>query len=289
MNGPATSHWQPTTFLRFEEAYDTSTGTARIVTDAGPAYVKAMGNPEGPRPLACELVGTQLARWLGLPTLDFALMRIDADVDEIPFFGGGMAASGPAFVTRAVQAHPWSGSEADLDGLDNPEAVSWLVVFDTWTRNCDRYAPHLTRPRVNTDNVLLEKVGDKESGGLRFVAIDHGCCFTCGRELTPRLAHITPVQDPALYGLFPACAARVREDDVKAAIDRLRELEEDAVAAMIEKVPGEWEVDQGTRVAWRELVCRRAAFVADTILDRIAKVCWPGQLFDTGPKRRTNG
>lgn len=122
--------WTPTTFLRFEEPLDTSMGTARIVTDAGPAYIKALGNRQGPHPLACELVATQLARWFGLPTFDFDLIRIDAAVDEIPFLQGGQAASGTAFVTRAVAGHAWGGSPEELEHLINPEALSRLVVFD---------------------------------------------------------------------------------------------------------------------------------------------------------------
>ena len=43
--------WTPTTFVRFERAFDTSTCTARIVTDAGPAYIKTMGNRQGPHAL----------------------------------------------------------------------------------------------------------------------------------------------------------------------------------------------------------------------------------------------
>ncbi len=77
--------WQPTTFLRFLRGMDTSMGTARIETDAGPAYVKALGNRQGPHPLACEWVATELARWFGLPTFETAIMRIDATTDEIPF------------------------------------------------------------------------------------------------------------------------------------------------------------------------------------------------------------
>src|SRR5438874_1714036 len=121
---PQPEEWKPTTFLRFEEALDTSMGTARIVTDAGPGYVKALGNRQGPHPLACELVATQLARWFGLPTFDFGLMQVDATVDEIPFLRGGRAASGTAFVTRAASGHPWGGSADELDCLVNPEAVS---------------------------------------------------------------------------------------------------------------------------------------------------------------------
>lgn len=119
--------WNPTTFLRFEEAYDTSMGTARIVTDAGPAYIKPLGNRQGPHPLACEWVATHLARWFGPPTFEIALIQIDADVDEIPFHRGGYAASGTAFVARAFVGHSWGGSGEELDKLVNPEAVSDLV------------------------------------------------------------------------------------------------------------------------------------------------------------------
>lgn len=75
---PTPKRWPPTTFLRHEDELDTSMGTARIVTDAGPAYIKAMGNRQGPHPLACEWVATHLAKWFGLTTFDFAIMEIDA-------------------------------------------------------------------------------------------------------------------------------------------------------------------------------------------------------------------
>ena len=141
--------WRPTTFLRFEEALDTSMGTARIVTDAGRAYVKPMGNRQGPHQLACEWVATQMADWFGLPTFEYALLPVDAEVDEIPFFRGGVAASGPAFVTKAAAGHPWGGAEEELRDLVNPGDVGRLVVFDTWVSNCDRHPPDLTVRRPN--------------------------------------------------------------------------------------------------------------------------------------------
>jgi hypothetical protein len=64
--------WQPTRFVRFEEAFDTSVGTSIVVTDAGKAYLKALGNRQGPHALVCEWVGTRLADWFGLATFDYA-------------------------------------------------------------------------------------------------------------------------------------------------------------------------------------------------------------------------
>ena len=57
--------------------------TAIVQTDAGRAYLKGLGNPEGPHALICEWVGTKLARQFGLHTLEFALMLIGS-TDEIP-------------------------------------------------------------------------------------------------------------------------------------------------------------------------------------------------------------
>ncbi len=275
------SIWAPTAFLRFEGGYDTSMGTARIVTDAGPAYIKAMGNRQGPHCLACEWVGTQLARWLGLPTFDFALMPIDAKEDEIPFARGGRADSGPAFVAKATPGHVWDGSEDGLKGLVNPPDIPRLVVFDTWTRNCDRHPPDLRTRRPNYDNVFLADVGEKGKGQSRLLAIDHTHCFTCGRDLTPNIANVDLVRDPRLYGLFPAFVSRVHQEEVESAVDRLRQLKEDTVVEIIQTVPAEWEVDRPTRAAWKASICDRAAFVAASIVTIIAKECWPGRLFDT--------
>jgi hypothetical protein len=205
--------WAPTTFLRFEKHLDTSMGTARIVTDAGPCYIKALGNRQGPHPLACELLGTQLARWFGLPTFDFGLIQIDAAVDEIPFLRGGWATSGSAFVTRAASGHVWGGSSEELDHLINPEAISRLVVYDTWTLNCDRHPADLAARKPNYDNVFLEDIRDSQPTQSRLIAVDHTHCFTCGRDLDANTAQIGRVKDERLYGLFPAFVSRIRRED----------------------------------------------------------------------------
>jgi hypothetical protein len=267
--------WRPTTFLRFEQALDTSMGTARIVTDAGPAYIKALGNRQGPHPLACEWVGTNLARWFGLPTFEFALLRIDASVDEIPFLRGGTAASGPAFVTLAASGHTWGGSAEELASLVNPEAVAHLVVFDTWTRNCDRYPADLTTRKPNYDNVFLEDVADAQDGSSRLVAMDHTHCFTCGRDLDETVAHIEKVKDERLYGLFPAFAGLVQRKDVEAGLGRLRQLEEQTVAEFVESIPAEWQVSAVARQALLEMIYRRAGFVAESMLAALETACWP--------------
>jgi len=270
-------------FVRFEEALDTSMGTARIVTDAGPAYIKALGNRQGPHPLACELVATRLAAWFGLPTFDLAIIEIDAEVDEIPFQRGGQAASGPAFVTRAAMGHPWGGSEGELSKLVNTADVGRLVVFDTWVSNCDRhnrYHPDLRVRRLNYDNVFLEDLVGDQAGKIRLMAMDHTHCFTCGRDLNGKISNIAKVKDDGLYGLFPGFVSLVRQSDVETAIDQLGQVNVEAVRPMIEDIPDEWEVDKKAKKSLLELVVQRAEFVAATVLKTISKECWPDRLFD---------
>jgi hypothetical protein len=42
----------------------------------GTAYVKVLGNKEGPHMLASEWVGTSLAQWFGLRVPDFAIIQL---------------------------------------------------------------------------------------------------------------------------------------------------------------------------------------------------------------------
>jgi hypothetical protein len=68
--------WRPTQFLRFERSIRTSTRACVIMTDAGEAFIKGLGNPVGPHALACEWIGTELAAWFGLRTFHAALMVV---------------------------------------------------------------------------------------------------------------------------------------------------------------------------------------------------------------------
>ncbi len=270
----ATTPWLPTTFRRWERAYDTSVGTARIVTDAGPAYIKPLGNREGPHVLACELVGTQLARWFGLRTLEFSLMDVDAEVDEI-FLGTDkrLATSGPAFVTRATEGHPWGGGRNELENLENPEDIPKLVVFDTWTLNCDRYQPSLDRPRMNRDNVFLSREG-VEDDRYRLIAIDHTHCFTCGRQLTLRIADIDQIHCEEVFGIFPEFMSFISRREVERSASRLRLIEADMVNEIVEGIPPEWDVRSEARRALTALICQRAAYIADGICEKL-KPCFP--------------
>lgn len=280
-NGPV---WQPTRFVRFERSLKTSMRTAQIVTDAGKAYCKAMGNPEGPHALACEWVGTHLARWLGLPTFDCAILTLD-ELDEIPFAGGGQAQPGAAFVTRAERGHTWGGTDQELQVIDNPEDIARLVVFDTWTLNCDRYPPNLATRQPNYDNVFLSEEG-ASPGRFRLVAMDHTHCFTCGSELNERVASIDRTKDEQVYGLFPGfvTAVQTHRVAVEGAAEQIRTFTESVGHEIVSTIPVDWQVSEPAQAALIDLLRQRAAFVADNIITLLGPTCWPqGELdFDSG-------
>jgi hypothetical protein len=139
MARPATP-WQPSTILTAIEAFKTGSRVLRVETDQGEGFLKAMGEDIDPNVLACELVGTLLAHRLKLRTLTFTVIDVPGDMD-LRFKDGKPVTAGPGFITRAEEGDTWGGSEGELDELDNPEDIGRLIVFDTWTMNCDRYRP----------------------------------------------------------------------------------------------------------------------------------------------------
>jgi hypothetical protein len=265
MNGDG---WHPTTVRRFIESYPTSTNVVRVDTDAGEGFLKALGNPEGPHVLACELVGTLLARWLGLPTLEHAIIWITGD-DEIPLPSGRLAAPGPAFITKAEEGFPWGGDVATIRNTRRPRDVARLVALDTWIRNCDRYRPEPNR-RVNRDNVFLAKRIEPERG-LVLMAIDHTHAFTCGGELTRRIGGLDSVRDTTVFGCFPEFVSLLEQTEMQACAARLGEMRLQVAEEFVARVPGEWRVEQSVRTAWAGFIADRATFLAANITSWL----WP--------------
>jgi hypothetical protein len=269
--------WQPKTIRRFIRGFPSSARTALVETDIGPAYIKAMGGPEGPHTLASEWVATQLAAWFGLSTFDFAIIDV-AETNEIWFVDKrgsriGKAESGPAFITRAEAGDSWSGDERQLKMLANPGDIPRLVVFDTWVLNCDRFSHPLgdfaSRPRVNRNNVYLSE--EAPDGKLRLKAMDHTHCFTCGREWTKSLNQIDIIKDQRLFGLFPEFRTLIGDDriSIQKSAERLRKIDRNLVRGIAQTIPLKWDVSEPVLGALIDFVVDRASFVADTIESKI--------------------
>lgn len=262
--------WNPRTIKRFIKALPTSACTVLVETDAGKGYLKALGNNEGPYILACEWVATQLAARFGLSTFEVAMIDV-TDIDEIPFHNGNKAQVGRAFIARAESGEPWSGDEKQLDRLFNPQDISRLVVFDTWTLNCDRHSWQGEgtdrRARINRNNVFLSE--EAPEGQFLLKAMDHTHCFTCGKEPSRKLRDLDRIRDPRVFGLFPEFRRFLDRLQVKQAALDLRRIDRTEAVRMTEGIPKEWEVKSDALDALRDLIVGRAAFVADTIENQI--------------------
>jgi hypothetical protein len=260
--------WTPVTIDLFVEARPSSSSVVIVETDRGRGYLKALNEHESPHFLACEWVGTKLARWIGLPTLDFHLIEV-AEWNEIPLAAGrGQARTGPAYITREERGKVWGGTRGELDQLANPEDLNRLVVFDTWTLNCDRHSSVSVRRGPNRDNVFFSEEG-APAGKFTLKAIDHTHCFTCGRDLTARIADIGKVQSGHLYGLFPECRDFIDEAGIRDSAGRLRGVAPAAVREIVDSIPPAWDVAGPSRDALVDLICRRARYVADHIEEMI--------------------
>jgi hypothetical protein len=103
--------------------------TVEIQTDLGPGFLKAMGNRQGEHALACELIGSSLAEWIGLPTLDFTLFQVDADQvlwldadEQVPISPRRRAKPGPAFLSRGIHAATWDSLPASESSRQRQKA-----------------------------------------------------------------------------------------------------------------------------------------------------------------------
>ncbi len=259
--------WPPTTFVDFIRGFDTSVGTAEILTDAGPAFIKALGNRGGPHHLASEWVGSNLARWFGLPTFDFAILHL-REGDYLPYVRGGQAVPGPAFVTRSEKGATWKGDPKTLKKLTNPRQVAWLVVFDTWVLNWDRHPPDESR-RPNYDNVFLSQEGVPRRRYL-LKAMDHTHCFGCrAGELTKRIDRLDPIRDDRVFGLFPDFKRYVHPEAIEAACRRLGTVTRAVVEPIVAAIPREWEVDAEIRQKLIEQVVQRASYLTERLGEQL--------------------
>ena len=254
--------WRPTTFLRYIETVDSSSRTAIIETDEGRAYLKAINNPQGVHVLACDWLGTKLARRFGLPTFDVSILQITDD-DEIPL-DGGLSQIGPAFVARSENGIPLGGEKA-FAKVTNLDDLAKIIVFDTWTKNCDRHGPGLGiagEARENLDNLFLSEE-NAPKGKFILKPIDFGHIITCGRELTPSIAKIDSIREERVYGFFPFFKSHVSRDAIIQESERLRTINNDLWQDLIADLPADWNVSNETKAAIDRFLIGRARFLAD--------------------------
>jgi hypothetical protein len=254
------NQWAPTRIRWVDRVLETSTGTARVETDRGAAYVKMIGNPEGSQALFCDWVGTRAAAWLELPTFEVAVVDV-TEAGIVTYANGTVSQAGPAFAARAESGSTWGGTEEELDAVENPDVLSGLVVLDTWLLNCDRFRPEAGRIRRNTRNVFLTE-RDAGRGKLRVIAMDHTHCFTCGSSLTTAIRSIDRVQDARIYGHFPEFQPHLTHEAIRRLCARLGSLTKAVAGTFVAGAPPAWDIQDDVRAALVDFIADRAVFLA---------------------------
>jgi len=256
--------WCPTYFMRSEAVNDgCSTKVAIIQTDAGRAYLKALGNPMGPHALAREWIGTSVARWFGLTTFDFAIIQLDSGLD-VALGAGHKAEPGSAFVTRAEPGGPWSGLAETLADLVNPEDITRLAIMDTWVLNPDRFPPPQLNRGPNPDNVFLSVEG-LSGKACRVVAMDFSDCLNIGGELNARIADIKHWQNDHLYGMFPNFARFFSRQAYEDCLSKLARVTKADMAEIVNRIPPDWDVPEEVRNRIADFLVARAHYLVEQL------------------------
>ena len=143
---------------------------AVVETGAGPYVVKFRGAGQGARALVAELVAGGIARALGLPMPDLAVVELpdgfgraepDPEIQDI-LRGSSGPNAGLAFLPGAFAYDP-----AGMADLVDPDLASRVVWFDALVTNIDR------TPR--NPNLLMTAVGPDRTPTLWL--IDHGAAL----------------------------------------------------------------------------------------------------------------
>ena len=265
--------WQPTTVRRVIRVLKTSTRPIECELDDGAhAFIKVMGNPEGPSALACEFIGTGAARLLGLPVFDVAIPEYPKELC-VPLDHGLVPQPGPCFAARFADGSSWDGRGALLDALEHPEHIPGLVVLDTWLRNPDRYLVRAGRTRKNLRNVFLREDGVPR-GSFRLLAIDHTHVIRQDGELTSQCLSIDCERDDLLYGVFPEFVNRIDREDLEPFVEQLRRLTQtNDIDDLVRRTPKQWLPDGQVRQDLPGFIKRRAMHVATHVETRLATEC----------------
>ena len=204
--------------------------------------VKFQNNPQHPRILVNELLGTRLAARLGLPTTPIAIIQVDQGLIEltpdlcvemprarVPCKAGLQFGSMYPGDPRRLTPHDFL-PDAQLRDVDNLHDFAGMLVFDKWTCN--------TNGRQTVFFKAAEAPAEHEEKRYHTVMIDQGFCFNAGEWNFP---------DAPLRGLY--ARNRVYEGVTGAEsfapwLERLeRRVMENALEQMVREVPPEWYAD----------------------------------------------
>src|ERR1041384_4169185 len=208
--------------------------------------VKFQNNPQHPRVLVNEMLGTELALRLGLPTTPVRVIHVSEELihltpdlciemsrQRIPCRPGAQFGSrypGDPHHLTLLDFLP----DPQLTRVENLHDFAGMLVFDKWT--CSTNGRQTRFRREGGDGEEEQYVP------YRAIMIDQGFCFNAGEWNFP---------DAPLRGLY--CRNRVYEavtgeDSFGPWLDRLYSIRQEDIEILVNEVPREWCSD------WNQLV-----------------------------------
>lgn len=235
-------------------------------SDGNYYVVKFQNNPQHPRVLVNEMLGTRLARQLGLPTTPVAVIYVSEELihltpdlcvetprERIP------CRSGPQFGSR-YPGDPHRLTLLDflpdpqLEHVENLDAFAGMLVFDKWTCNTNgRQTLFRREPRDARDEL---------EAPYEAIMIDQGFCFNAGEWNFP---------DAPLRGLYArnkVYEGVTGKESFALWLERLhQQISERILDSIIREIPPAWyddDLDALTGLAAR--LYRRRSLVPELLL-----------------------
>jgi hypothetical protein len=154
--------------------------------------VKFQNNPQHPRILVNEMLGTKLASRLGLPTTPVAVIHVSEELIRFtPDLGIEMPRQripckpGLQFGSR-YPGDPRRLALLDflpdplLPSVENLHDFAGMLVFDKWTCNTNGRQTLFFRPPQAKQNRLRSTGSEGDEEAYTTVMIDQGFCFNAG-------------------------------------------------------------------------------------------------------------
>jgi hypothetical protein len=240
--------------------------------------VKFQNNPQHRRILVNELLGTRLARRLGLSTAAVEIVYVSEELirltpelcmelphSRVPCEAGPQFGSRYPGDPRQMTLHDFLPDE-QLRAVENLHEFAGMLVFDKWTCNTNGRQTIFFREELRRSD--LHGTGTQEGGerseqsGYKAAMIDQGFCFNAGEWNYP---------DAPLRGLY--ARNRVYEgvigmESFAPWIERVeKSITERVLAEMIGDIPPQWYADDYDAVLrLMEQLYRRRTRVPDLIL-----------------------
>ncbi|MBZ0265247.1 hypothetical protein K8I28_11310 [bacterium] len=253
MKTPDITSWSPSKIIMVEKSISgAGTHPFEVLTDTGRGVIKVPGNPQGTDSLISEFLGTSLAKAIGLQTFPFSLLNLSAGAFQ--FSRGSDSKPGHGFISKFEKGIVWDGSSRVFERLINFEDITKLLVLDTWVCNFDRYSSDIGgKEHRNYDNVFFKH---QSSDRLQLIAMDFSFALTRSTLLD------VLVDDTHIYGNFPEFKPYFNDSVCSICLKTIKNFSRISLETIINKMPVDWNIDQGLKDKVVEFLEERAAFLA---------------------------